>query len=116
MSEGQSLISRIATDPHERALLYVTAIGLLIGIARVLVDESPRTWQKTIGISLLNAATTLSAFTILAFIPDAPLALIVGFASLVGTMGSVGLARLLDTFLSKKFNVSITNDQSKPKE
>lgn len=109
MSEGQNLATRLFSDPSERALLYVTILGLLVGVGKVLVEPHPWSWGKMIGVSMLNAVSTLSAFTILAFIPDAPLELIVGFAALIGTMGAVGMIKLLDTILAKRFNVSLGN-------
>lgn len=73
---------------HEKNLLLLIVIGASIGFAKPLVSDEKLTWRLTIGRTILGAATSTIAGTIILQIPDInPLALI-AIATALGILGS----------------------------
>lgn len=60
------------------------------------------TWRLAIGRAIVTAGLAVAAFSVLAFIPDAPKLLIAGVSALAASLGESGIERIIkDRFREK---------------
>lgn len=83
---------------HEKGVLYLMGIGLLIGLGKLLSSQEEITTRLVIGRSLLGAATSTIAGVALMQVPDLPLPALVGLGAGLGIIGS----QYLEIWLKKK--------------
>lgn len=90
----------------------IAAAGAVVGVGRLLASADPITWRYAIGRAVLSAALATSCFTVLAWIPNAPTALVVGVAMLLASLGSSGLTMLAQRVFNTTVTIEApTNDQ-----
>lgn len=101
-------------EKAEVALITGGIIGALIGIGQLLAKGEPFVFSVAIGRSIVAAGLATSAFSILAWIPDAPFPLLVGASALVASLGTDGLTPLIGKLLGARIVKSKEkNDEDK---
>lgn len=80
---------------HDKNLVWLTVLGLLIGLGKLLASDEALTWRLVIGRSILGSATSMIAGVALIQIPDLPLVAILGVGSALGISGAQVVEKLL---------------------
>lgn len=86
----------------EQRVASVAAIGALIGLAQLLTSDDRLTWRRAVGRSLATSGLAVSAFSILAVFPDAPIELIVGVACAMASLGIDALRACVEKYWNSK--------------
>lgn len=85
---------------HEKTFLTLLAIGMLIGLSRLLVSSEPLSWRLIIGRTILGGATSSVAGLILIQFPDLHPTALIGLACALGILGST----FIEEYLKKNVN------------
>ena len=70
------------------------AIGISIGVGRLLLSEAPLTARLLIGRAISTGGIAMAAGTVLVWIPSLPLLGQIGIAAGLASLGTAGLERL----------------------
>lgn len=74
--------------PHgESTFIRLILLGGFIGLAQLLISSEAITWRVLFGRMILGSGSALVALAIEIRIPDAPEAVIIGFASVLAIIG-----------------------------
>ena len=98
-------MSRVASkmDKTEQTVIIAAVMGAIIGIGQLLLSSDPLKPRAAVGRAIVSAGISVSAFTVLAWIPDAPAPLLVGVSALLASLGTSGLTllahRLVDRYV-----------------
>ncbi len=80
----------------------LAVMGAIIGLGKLLQSREPITFRLAVGRAIVTAGLAVGAFTLLAFIPDAPKQLIAGVAVIMASLGESGIETLIRVKLGKK--------------
>lgn len=72
----------------------MAGVGALVGLGQLLASEERLTLRIVIGRALSSAGLGAAAASILAWVPDTPLAAQLGLAAGLASLGTSGLERL----------------------
>jgi len=78
--------------------LIVLGVGAVVGVGKLLQSDAKLTFRLIIGRAITTGVLALSAFSILAWIPDAPTALIVGIAAVLASVSEQALENLINKY------------------
>ena len=84
----------------EKGMLYLAAIGALIGLGKLLLSNESLTPRLIIGRTILGSATSTVAGVVLAQFPDLPLPALVGVGAGLGIAG----AQFLEAWIKSRAN------------
>jgi len=73
---------------------WMAGVGALVGLGQLLASEERLTLRIVIGRALSSAGLGAAAASILAWVPDTPLAAQLGLAAGLASLGTSGLERL----------------------
>ncbi len=93
-------------DKTEQTIWTVGIIGAVIGIGQLLASADKITLRYALGRSILSTGIALSSFTVLAWLPDASPAMLVGVSALMASLGSSGLTLLAQRFLNARIEIN----------
>lgn len=82
-------------------IVMLAGAGLVAGLGQLLASEEKLTVRIVAGRALSSLALGVASGTALTWLPDMPLTAMVGLACLVASLGTSGLEKLLQRFLSK---------------
>lgn len=90
---------------HEKEMVgpifWLAMAGLITGLGNLLASSEVLTWRIVVGRAISSAGLGASAGFALQFAPDMPLPAIVGLACILASLGTSGLEKLLQKWLSK---------------
>ena len=81
--------------------MLLAAVGAVIGIGKLLQSDEPITLRLAVGRAIVTAGLAVSAFALLAFLPNASDMVIAGFAVLLASMGESAIERYIRDRLKK---------------
>lgn len=85
---------------HEKGIVYLIALGALIGLGKLLAGNETLTTRLMIGRAILGSATTTIAGVALMQFPSLPLPALLGIGSALGILG----AQYLEAWLKRRAN------------
>lgn len=85
-------------NDQEKGMLYLAAIGALIGLGKLLLSSEQLTPRLIIGRTILGSATSTVAGVALAQFPDLPMPALVGIGAGLGIAG----AQFLEAWIKTK--------------
>lgn len=83
---------------HEKGIVYLIALGALIGLGKLLAGNETLTTRLMIGRAILGSATTTIAGVALMQFPSLPLPALLGIGSALGILG----AQYLEAWLKRR--------------
>ncbi|WP_422527655.1 holin [Serratia fonticola] len=86
----------------ESTFLKILLIGAIIGLGKVLADDTKLTVKLVLGRMVLGSAVSLIAGVILIQFPDIDELALVGIASALGILGHTAIESLLKYYLLNK--------------
>lgn len=95
----QSQVQRM--NDHEYLMhVKLWAIGALIGIGQLLLGDADLRARRVIGRALVSGGIATAAGAVLVWIPDVAPGAMYGVAAALASLGTSGLERLVDRFVS----------------
>lgn len=88
---------------HEKGVLYLIAIGAMLGIGKLLTSSEVLTPRLIIGRAILGSGTSMIAGVALMQFPAMPLPALVGIGSGLGIMG----AQFIEAWLKRKADIAL---------
>ena len=82
-------------EQHTKTMLAMGAVGGVIGVGQMLVGRETITARVAIGRSVVSGGLGLCAGAALAVFPELPMPALVGIASVLVSLGTSSLERLL---------------------
>ncbi|PVZ87908.1 holin [Serratia sp. S1B] len=86
----------------ESTLVKLIAIGAVIGLGKVMLDDQQLTWRVVIGRMLLGSAVSMVAGVALIHFPELEELSLIGVASALGILGHAVIESLLKRYLQTK--------------
>jgi hypothetical protein len=95
---------------HEKGIVYLIALGALIGLGKLLASNEVITPRLALGRAILGSATSTVAGVALVQFPSIPLPALVGIGAGLGILG----AQYLEAWLKKKTDTVGASNATKP--
>lgn len=86
-------ISSVFKDLGHAVLLF--GLGVLLALGRLLQQDQKPAWNIILGRSIVTGVLSLAAGSALAVIPNLPILALLGIASVLSSLGTGALERLL---------------------
>lgn len=85
-----------------RLLAQLGLLGAIIGLGQLLASKEVLTLRIVIGRALSSAGLAAAAASVLTWLPELPLAAVLGLAAALASLGTSGLEKLLQRFMGTK--------------
>jgi hypothetical protein len=80
-----------------KLLALVAAIGLFVGLGKLLASKEPLSWRLAVGRAIVGAGLSVAAAALLAFIPGLNQLALIGMASASAILGEQFLERAINS-------------------
>ena len=81
-------------DKDNHTLIIVGLLGAVIGFGQLLASGDDMKLRHALGRAIVSSGLAISAFTALAWFPEAKPSMLVGIACLLSSLGTTGLTML----------------------
>jgi hypothetical protein len=97
-------------DKDNQTLLIVGVMGAVIGFGQLLASGDDIKVRHAFGRAIVSSGIAVSAFSVLAWFPDAKPSLLVGIACLLSSLGTSGLTMLAKRLFTSTVTINAPID------